>query len=86
MKTAEQNKEYNKNSTKEEQLKRAWEIEEKNCIVIEGNKQRINVSIHAGLWNKIPNTINKSALMQKLLKDFLEKDLKKEIVLRPAEI
>lgn len=86
MKSKEKIKEYNKNATKEEQLKRIWKIEEKNAIVLEGNSQRVNISIHAGLWNEIPNTINKSKLMQNLLKAFLEKDKKCEIILRRAEI
>lgn len=86
MKTSEQIKEYNKNSTKEEQLKRVWKIEERNAIVLEGNNQRVNISIHAGLWNEIPKGVNKSRLMQNLLKSFLEKDTKCEIILRKAEI
>jgi len=86
MKTKEKLQEYNKNATKEEQLKRVWKIKEKNCIVLEGNKQRVNISVHAGLWNEIPSAINKSELMQKLLKDFLEKDTKTKIVLKRAEI
>lgn len=73
---------YNKAMTKEEQLKKVWKIEEKNCIILEGNKQRVNISIHSALWKEIPDTINKSKLMEKLLKDFLEKDNKKEIVLK----
>lgn len=77
---------YNQDMTKTEQLKRVWKIEQKDCIVLEGNKQRINISIHAGLWNEIPDQINKSALVQKLLKDFLEKDLKQRIILTKAQI
>lgn len=80
----EKRKVSNYNATKENQLKKVWTIEEKKAFVIEGNKQRVNITINSGLWNEFKNIHNKSRLMEELLRKFLEKEKGKEVILRKS--
>lgn len=77
---------YNKRKTKEEASKKVYEMENNGKIVIEGNKQRVNITIHAGLWGKLDSfTDNKSGVVETLLKKYIEDCEGKEIILRKSE-
>lgn len=53
-----------------------------NKIIIEGDKRRVNITINAGLWEKLDkNTYNKSGTVEQLITKFLEKLEGKEIIL-----
>lgn len=49
-------------------------------IEVEGNKQRINITLNPFLWNELGHiTDNKSAYVNDLLKKIIEKELGKKI-------
>lgn len=81
--TKEDVREWNKNLTKEESNKSIDEYIEDGKIVIESKTQRVNITISSGLWRSAEKvTSNRSRLMEKLLREYLEKFKGKDIILR----
>lgn len=79
-------KKHNQTRTKQEALKKVWSTENNGKLVIEGNKQRVNITIHAGLWKELNSiTDNKSLLVEKLIQKYIEDAEGKEIILRKSE-
>lgn len=76
---------YNENQTKKQILKNIYEIEEKGKLIIEGDKQRVNITINGGLWKRFGDKVGskeKSQIVEKLIKKYLEENEEIEIILR----
>lgn len=79
-------KNWNKNLTKEKALNKSYKYEDDGKYIIESNKQRVNISISAGLWEDGKKlSENSSRLVEKLLKEALEKHRGQEVILRKSE-